>query len=75
MLAHPHRYRRSAQELVSAIAEMGVDGIEVYYAYGNPNPWQPSQRRTVAAQQLAEKYHLLSTCGTDSHGNSLLQRI
>ena len=75
VLAHPHRYRRSAQELVPAIAEMGIDGIEVYYAYGNPNPWQPSQRRTASAQQLAAKYHLLSTCGTDSHGNSLLQRI
>jgi len=75
VLAHPHRYRRSARELVPAIAKMGIDGIEVYYAYGNPNPWQPSQRRTAEAQRLAEAYHLLGTCGTDTHGKSLLQRI
>lgn len=75
VLAHPHRYRRSAQDLVAAIAPMGIDGLEVYYAYGNPNPWQPSQRRTASAQHLAEKYNLLGTCGTDTHGKNLLQRI
>ena len=75
VLAHPHRYRRTARELIPMAAELGIDGVEAYYAYGNPNPWQPTNGRTEEALHLAEQYNLYTTCGTDTHGLSLLQRI
>ncbi|MEM8832547.1 MAG: PHP domain-containing protein [Cyanobacteria bacterium P01_G01_bin.19] len=75
VLAHPERYRRSASQLIPAIVEFGVDGVETYYAYNNPKIWQPSPKRTKRVKELAEKYSVYSTCGTDTHGLSLLQRI
>ena len=75
VLAHPFRYRCPADELISAAADLGIDGVEAYYAYGNPKPWQPSLMQTQQAKRLSEKYGLLATCGTDSHGVNLLQRV
>lgn len=75
VLAHPERYRRSANILIPAVADLGVDGVETFYAYNNPKIWQPSPTQTERVKSLADKYHLYSTCGTDTHGISLLQRI
>lgn len=75
VLAHPERYRRSASELVPLAVEWGIDGVEAYYAYGNPFPWTPSMRETKTVLGLSETYGLWRTCGTDSHGNSILKRI
>jgi predicted metal-dependent phosphoesterase TrpH len=75
VLAHPARYRRSADELIPAAAMIGIDGVETYYAYNNPKPWQPSPNETQNVRELSEKYHLLNTCGTDTHGMNLLQRL
>jgi predicted metal-dependent phosphoesterase TrpH len=75
VLAHPARYTKSAQELIPQAAELGVDGAEAYYAYGNPKPWIPSVRETQEALQLTERYRLFATCGTDTHGLDLLIRL
>ncbi|MBW4555461.1 MAG: PHP domain-containing protein [Trichormus sp. ATA11-4-KO1] len=75
VLAHPARYRRSHFDLIPAAAEQGIDGVESFYAYNNPKPWRPSALESQQMQQLASKYHLLNTCGTDTHGLSLLQRL
>jgi len=75
VLAHPERYRRSASQLIPAVADLGIDGVETYYAYNNPKIWQPSPKRTKRVKELAEKHGLYSTCGTDTHGLNLLQRI
>ena len=75
VLAHPERYRRSSEQLIPAIAELGIDGVETYYAYNNSQVWQPSPGKTERVKQLAEKHHLLSTCGTDSHGLKITQKI
>lgn len=75
VLAHPARYHRSTAELIPAAAELGVDGVETYYAYNNPHPWSPSPKQTEEVRQLGKTYSLLSTCGTDTHGLSLLQRL
>jgi predicted metal-dependent phosphoesterase TrpH len=75
VLAHPFRYHRPGKEVVAAAVELGIDGIEAYYAYGNPKPWLPSPLETEQAIALSHQYQLLTTCGTDSHGKSLLQRI
>lgn len=75
VLAHPERYRRSAEQLIPAAAECGIDGAETYYSYNNPKVWQPSPDKTPKVLQLAQKHHLFSTCGTDTHGLNLLQRL
>lgn len=75
ILAHPARYKRSHFDLIPAAAALGIDGVETYYAYNNPTPWQPSPTETSQIQPLAAMHGLLSTCGTDTHGRSLLQRL
>lgn len=75
VLAHPVRYRQSPEELISAAAKAGIDGVETYYAYNNPSPWCPSPRQTEEVQRLSSTYGLLNTCGTDTHGLNLLQRL
>jgi predicted metal-dependent phosphoesterase TrpH len=75
VLAHPARYRRSHFDLIPAAAGDGIDGVETFYAYNNPKPWKPSVVETEEVQQLAEKFDLFSTCGTDSHGLNLLHRL
>jgi hypothetical protein len=75
VLAHPVRYRRSPVDLIRAAANLGIDGVETYYAYNNPNPWQPSPQQTQQVKELAAEYHLLNTCGTDTHGSNLLLRL
>ncbi|NJO98184.1 MAG: PHP domain-containing protein [Pleurocapsa sp. CRU_1_2] len=75
VLAHPERYRCSASQLVPAAAELNIDGVETYYAYNNPQVWQPSPGKTELVQALATTHHLYSTCGTDTHGLNILQRL
>ena len=75
VLAHPVRYKRSHVDLIGAAAERGIDGVEAFYAYNNPKPWIPSAVETQQVQQLAQEYQLFNTCGTDTHGLSLLQRL
>lgn len=73
VLAHPERYRRPAKQLIPVASELGIDGVETYYAYHKPQVWQPSPGKTEQVQALAKQYHLFNTCGTDSHGLSILR--
>ena len=75
VLAHPARYRRSHFDLIPAIEAAGIDGVETFYAYNNPNPWRPSALESKQVQQLGSEYGLFNTCGTDTHGLSLLRRL
>lgn len=75
VLAHPHRYRRPAKELIPLAAQSGIDGIEVYYSYGSSNPWKPTPKKTEEAYELTARYDLYMTCGTDTHGSNLLKRV
>lgn len=75
VLAHPQRYFEPASYLIPLAAEMGIDGVEAYYAYGNPKPWQPTPEKTEAVLTLGKSYGLMITCGTDSHGKSIQRRI
>jgi predicted metal-dependent phosphoesterase TrpH len=75
VLAHPARYRRTPAEIIPLVVELGIDGVETYYAYGNPSPWIPSFEQTETVKRLGNRYHLLHTCGTDTHGENLLRRI
>ena len=75
ILAHPVRYRTDEGTLIRAAAKLGIDGVETYYAYDNPKVWRPSPGKTERVQALANEYHLLSSCGTDTHGKVLTKRI
>ncbi len=75
VLAHPYRYHRPAPDLIAIAADLGIDGVEAYYAYGNPKPWHPSPRETEKVLELSRFYGLFATCGTDTHGKDLLSRL
>jgi predicted metal-dependent phosphoesterase TrpH len=75
VLAHPARYRKTKEELIPAAVGVGIDGVETYYAYSNPKPWRPTAIETTEVIELSRRYHLLNTCGTDTHGLSLEQRV
>lgn len=74
-LAHPARYRKSPEVLIEQAAQYGIDGVETYYAYDNPSPWRPTPKQMGQVKALAEQFGLLSSCGTDTHGKSLMRRI
>ncbi|WP_267384436.1 PHP domain-containing protein [Cyanobacterium sp. uoEpiScrs1] len=75
VLAHPIRYNCSVDELIHACTDLGIDGVEAFYAYGNPKPWTTSPKQTEQILALSQIYGLFNTCGTDTHGLSLLRRI
>ena len=75
VLAHPARYRLPAADLIVEAARLGIDGVEVYYAYRHSNPWLPSAKITNQVKQLADSFGLLNTCGTDTHGRDMLLRV
>lgn len=75
VLAHPARYRVPYQDLIPAAAQLGIDAVESYYAYNNPTPWQPSPQQTEGIHNLGQSLGLMHTCGTDTHGLNLLQRL
>jgi predicted metal-dependent phosphoesterase TrpH len=75
VLAHPARYKKSPEELIGAVVRLGIDGVEAYYCYGNLDPWKPSPDQTQIVLALSQTYGLLNTCGTDSHGLSILKRV
>lgn len=75
VLAHPVRYRQPAEDLITAAAELGIDGVETYYAYNNPFPWVASPKQSQQVKRLSDLYHLLNTCGTDTHGTDILRRV
>lgn len=75
ILAHPVRYRTDEITLIRAAADLGIDGVETYYAYDNPKVWRPSPGKTERVQALADEHSLLSSCGTDTHGKVLTKRL
>jgi len=75
ILAHPSRYRAKAEDLIPEAVARGIDGVEAYYGYSHPKPWLPSTQQTEKALKLAKQYNLYTTCGTDSHGLTILETI
>jgi len=73
-LAHPARYRIPFYKLIPEAKKKGVDGIEVWYDYELNQKWEPSLFVCSQIDKLADKYSMLKSCGTDSHGLSLLGR-
>ena len=73
-LAHPARYRIPFYKLIPEANKQGVDGIEVWYDYELKERWQASNFICSEINKLTESLKMLKSCGTDSHGYSLLGR-
>ena len=73
-LAHPARYRIPFNILIPEAFRNNVDGIEVWYDYNLNQIWQASSFVCGEINKLTEKYSMLKSCGTDTHGYSLLGR-
>tara|TARA_Y100001968_G_C19453744_1_gene770661 strand:- start:593 stop:1240 length:648 start_codon:yes stop_codon:yes gene_type:complete len=73
-LAHPGRYRLAYNILIEEALSVGINGVEVWYDYTLNDIWKPSLFICEKIDILADKYKMLKTCGTDSHGYSLLGR-
>tara|TARA_Y100000589_G_C27146075_1_gene626877 strand:- start:504 stop:1151 length:648 start_codon:yes stop_codon:yes gene_type:complete len=73
-LAHPARYRLPFNILINESYLNGIDGIEVWYDYSLKEKWSPSPFICEEIDKLTDELGMLKTCGTDSHGYSLLGR-
>ncbi len=74
VLAHPARYRINYKNLIDFAYYSQINGIEVWYDYEMCNPWKPTDYLCDSILKYSSRYNLLSTCGTDTHGLSLLSR-
>ena len=72
VLAHPCCYWTfNLDEFVSSLVKMGIEGVEVYYPYNGMRSIVKFHSRNKVAL-IADKYGLIKTGGTDSHGRKLL---
>ena len=74
VLAHPARYKLPFDILIDEASKLNFDAVETWYNYERANNWIPSEFVCDKIFDCANSYSLLSTCGTDSHGLSLLRR-
>jgi len=74
VLAHPARYKLPFDILIDEASKLNFDAVETWYNYERVNNWIPSEFVCDKIFDCANSYSLLSTCGTDSHGLSLLRR-
>ncbi|MDZ7796739.1 MAG: PHP domain-containing protein [Candidatus Marinimicrobia bacterium] len=66
VMAHPYQTKlkgKELEELVKKLKTFGLAGIEAYYSKHSPE-------QTRQYLQLAEKYDLLITAGSDFHGKN-----
>jgi predicted metal-dependent phosphoesterase TrpH len=73
VLAHPARYKLPFDILIDEASKLNFDAVETWYNYERANNWIPSEFVCDKIFDCANSYSLLSTCGTDSHGVSLLR--
>ena len=74
VLAHPARYKIPFDILINEASKINFDAVETWYNYERAHNWIPSEFVCDKIFDCANSYSLLSTCGTDSHGLSLLRR-
>ena len=72
VLAHPACYYCfDFDNFIKELVNYGLDGIEVYYLYRFLR--RIINFRTIKTiKEIADKYNLIKTGGTDSHGKKLL---
>ncbi|WP_320664484.1 PHP domain-containing protein [Prochlorococcus sp. MIT 1223] len=74
ILAHPARYKIHYEKIIEFAYLIGFDGVEVWYDYERNNIWSPSNFVCGKIKIQVDRYKMLSSCGTDTHGISLLRR-
>lgn len=68
-LAHPGRIRSDrVPEMLDRLVDAGLDGIEVWYPYGEDGPDVYADVGVAEATAYAEEYDLIPTGGSDCHG-------
>lgn len=65
VLAHPGRYPADTKEIVEDLVDKRLDGIEVEYSYEKSGF---SSDLVGEAREIAERFDLVKTGGTDCHG-------
>jgi len=73
-LAHPCRYRIPFNILIPEAFNNNIDGVEVWYDYSLSKTWNPSDFICEEVEKIADKFGMLKSCGTDSHGYTLVGR-
>lgn len=63
VLAHPGNNTKEDTALLEAIVALGIDGLEVYSSYHNPD-------QIAFYKAFALQNNLLMTCGSDYHGKT-----
>ena len=72
VLAHPGCYPCiNFDDFIHELVNYGLDGIEVYYLYRYLRLLLKF-RSVKSIKEIADKYNLIKTGGTDSHGRKLL---
>ncbi len=76
VLAHPGIYRRirSLEESLSRLADVGLDGLEIQYPYADEG--RDSTDRPISCfAELAKRFGLFATGGSDYHGDRKPNRL
>ena len=74
ILAHPLRYKLNYVQLIEEAKRLNFDGIEVWYNYERTKIWKPTTFACDQIFNLVSDLDMLITCGTDTHGKSLMRR-
>ncbi len=77
VLAHPGVYHRVSDldDAVRRMAEAGLDGLEVFYPYGSEARGGEADKMIPCFAELAERFGLFATGGSDYHGGSRKNRL
>lgn len=72
VLAHPAcAWAISLDEMIKELVSLGLEGLEIYYPYNGLRGILKFHKKEYV-KELADKYGLIKTGGTDSHGKILL---
>ena len=71
VLAHPNSLKLNEEQLIKKLEELksyGISGIEAYH-------YSHSESETKLYKELAERFNLICTCGSDYHGISVKPEV
>ena len=77
MLAHPGSYKRigNLEGVLRRMAEAGLDGLEVFYPYFPETNGTSRERLIARFAELAARFGLFATGGSDYHGARKCNRL
>ena len=77
VLAHPGIYKRvrNLEDALRRMADVGLDGLEVYYPYDSEVRGGAADRLIPRFAELAARFGLFATGGSDYHGERKCNRL